>query len=169
MSRQRVFFAARPPAPVLSQIEQCADACVVGPSRRVATSALHLTLCFLGSLEAAQIERAAKVANDLAQAPIKLVFEHCEHRRRQQLVWLRARPNRALTDFVAALRAGLEQAGVPFDAREHLAHMTLARAAREGHCSDCEIAWCIDYFELLSSTPSAQGSVYQRLYAWPLK
>lgn len=168
MSRQRVFFAARPPKPVLLKIEHVADACVCGPTRRVATPALHLTLCFLGSLEPEQIRRAIEVANELAHAPIELVFKRCEYRRRQQMIWLRAGPSESLTHFVAELCARLEKAEVPFDARDFVAHMTLARAALDGRACDCDIAWRIEDYELLRSQTGTGGPVYERVSIWPL-
>lgn len=169
MSRLRVFFAARPPKPVLLEIERCADACVSGAARRVATPALHLTLCFLGSLEREQIRHAIEAANELAHAPIQLVFGRCEFRRRQQMVWLRARPSESLTYFVADLRARLEKAKVPFDTRDFVAHMTLARAAFDGRPCHCDIAWRIEDYELLRSQTGPSGSVYERVSRWPLR
>lgn len=169
MSRQRVFFAARPPPPVLIEIERCVDACVTGAARRVATPALHLTLCFLGSLEPEQIRRACEAANELAHAPIQLVFERCEFRRRQQMIWLRARPSISLNYFVADLRARLEKANVPFDTRGFVAHMTLARAALDGRPRDYEIAWRIEDYELLRSRTGPDGSIYERVNSWPLR
>lgn len=169
MSRQRVFFAARPPKPVLLEIERVAGACVVGPARRIAPSALHLTLSFLGSLEPEQIQRAIEAANELIHAPIQLIFERCEARRRQQMVWLRARPSDSLAYFVSQLRARLEKADVPFDSRDFVAHMTLARAALAGRTCDCNIAWRIEEFELLRSQAGPEGSVYERISIWPFK
>lgn len=169
MSRRRVFFAARPPKPVLLEIERVADACIVGPARRITTPALHVTLTFLGSLEPTQIQHAIEAVNELAQAPIEVTFERCEVRRRQQMAWLRTRPSESLGYFVRQLRTRLEKADVPFDNRDFVAHMTLARAVLGGCACDCNIAWRIEEFELLCSRTGHMGSVYERISIWPFK
>jgi 2'-5' RNA ligase len=135
----RLFVALELPAAVRAALERWSREQVATMSRvrGVDPESLHVTLCFLGSRPAAEIDAIAASCGAVSGlAPADLTLEAAR--------WLPPRRPRVLTvtladaqDRLAAVQATL--AGVLADggfyepeARPFLAHVTVARVQREG-------------------------------------
>lgn len=137
--RARLFVALELPVAVRSALESWSREHVGATPgvRRVEPESLHVTLCFLGSRHAAEIDAIARACGAVSGlAPAALTLEAAR--------WLPPRRPRVLTvtlvdarDRLAAVKATLTGAlaGGGFyepETRPFLAHVTVARVQREG-------------------------------------
>lgn len=144
---------------------------------------LHVTLAFLGAVEASRIPAIGAVLADVASAHAPLearvggvgVFDRPE---RARVVWLGFGEGDArLSALVRALEDGLRAAGFALEARGWRGHVTLARAVdRAGvdvrgalERGPAPALRCpVDALVLMESRPSAQGAAYHPLLHVPL-
>ncbi len=132
---------------------------------------IHMTLAFLGAVEAARLERVMAVAERIHLPGFTLVFSRLGWWRQNQVAWAAlAETPLPLSDIVKALRRGLMQEGFKFDERRYLPHVTLLRKA---HCPDgvvesYPIRWRVNEFALVRSTLHESGAHYAIVKRWPL-
>ena len=137
-SRLRLFVAiALPPAwkGYLAARAQDLERLAPGYARWVAPDLLHLTLVFLGDQPAARLPTIADaVAGVTAGAPsFRLALGAVGgFGAPPRVLWVGARAeDDHLTRLHGALVARLAGAGIPFDAKPLVAHLTLGRARRD--------------------------------------
>jgi 2'-5' RNA ligase len=144
---------------------------------------LHVTLAFLGSVDASRIEAIGEVLRDVASAHAPLearvggvgVFDRPE---RARVLWLGFGEGDArLFALVRALEDGLRAAGFALEARAWRGHVTLARAVdRAGvdvrgvlERDPAPSLRCpVDALVLMESRSSPQGAAYHPLLRAPL-
>jgi 2'-5' RNA ligase len=155
----RLFIALVPDAPVREQLALWRDAWTWPRSATpVKTERLHVTLHFLGDVEADRVEQLADLLPD-SFAPFDLVLSHTE-------IWPHGigvlEPESmpaALKDLHAKIAVVLQDLGLPVDARPYRPHVTLARraagAVRQGQGPS--INWRIDRYALMQSTLGPDG------------
>jgi 2'-5' RNA ligase len=179
--RTRLFFALWPDdgaRAALAALTRRAQAACGG--RAMQPRNLHLTLVFLGDIGTAHRDAAIAAAARVRMTPCTLGIDrsgYFRQGRERGIVWAgcetpapgaateRAAP---LVALAADLRAALAAAGVPFDRKAFVPHVTLLRDARvPGQALDFDrIDWPMREFVLVASDRDAQGPVY-RIAAGP--
>ncbi len=193
-ARQRLFFALWPDGDTQSALARLAKACLpCGSGRLIAAQNLHLTLAFLGPVDAGTRECAERAAASLRASAFELEFRRLGYWPRPRLLW--SAPERTpegLTMLESMLRNALAACGHEPESRPFRAHITLARKLRDPvgetiHASarasssiapgialprpslDSPIRWSVSDFHLVASDTLANGARYRPLASWPLE
>ena len=130
---------------------------------------LHLTLAFLGSLDADRIAAIERAAGEVAPRAATLVLDRPGFWKHNRIVWAGASsPPPELETLVADLRGALARSGAAFDAKRFVSHVTLLRDAREPPSLPAlePIRWEFEGFALAGSSQRSGGSRYEILRAW---
>jgi 2'-5' RNA ligase len=136
--RIRSFVAVALPDPNLAAIERhLAECAQAAPAYRwVEPDSLHLTLRFLGNLEPEVVERVRAELSSVRGAPFPLALDGrgtFGPRAAPRVVWIGLGAGLdACAALAARVEAACEQAGLEPEPRPFRAHVTLARARREG-------------------------------------
>jgi 2'-5' RNA ligase len=177
-ARVRLFFALWPDAAARGALLDAQGAALgetgrVGPRPTRATHPddLHVTLVFVGDVDAALLPCIEAAAADVAAAPFELRFCRIETWRRQRLlVAMPDAPPDALFGLVGQLEQNLLACGIPPESRRYRPHVTLARRAAPVEPHELDVGWPVSGFVLARSGgrgPGAGGG-YQVLRRWPL-
>jgi len=185
-------FVAIDTSPVIDQLKSIQDVLRRGPGgasvRWKNVSGIHLTLKFLGSVQAsmlADVYGAVSTACDAIHAfELKVGSLGCfPNMRRPRVVWLGVRDPR---DCLAALQQHVEtelvQTGHEPDLRPFRAHLTLGRVHRSASVAEIEaLGRCVaetdvgagasllvDAVHVMRSDLRPSGAVYTELYRAPL-
>jgi 2'-5' RNA ligase len=168
--RRRLFFALRPDRPTATALARIAEALLGdGRGRPVPAHKLHLTVAFLGAVDAPARQRAEQVP-PVPVGAFRLRLDHVGYFRRSGTLWLgpSAVPQ-ALTSLERALWEGLRAAGFERERRAFRPHVTLARRSRGApRGAVLEVAWDVDTLSLMESVPAGDGVEYRVLRRWPL-
>lgn len=171
--KHRLFFALWPEADTREAL-----AGIIQPlkprlaARWVRPQNLHITLAFLGDVEAERLD-AVDAAADHIQAPrFELSLDTMEYWRRPQILCLSPSvPAPALGQLAADLASQLRTAGFALETRPYRAHLTLARNAR-GLPVDAQleqpVRWQATAFVRVESTQDSRGTCYRLRKTWPL-
>jgi 2'-5' RNA ligase len=169
---QRLFFALWPPIELSRELYQLAGSALHGGTgRRVLPENIHLTLAFLGSVDALFRACAEKAPMTVRATPFTLMLEQMGNWSKSGILWVG--PNQTpppLLQLVQELNAGLAGCGYEAEQRPYAAHLTLARKLRlrqDSHSIDPR-AWEINRFHLVQSHTRAKGACYEILRSWPL-
>ena len=133
---------------------------------------IHLTLAFLGAVEADQMQCITGVADQIALPAFDISFNRLGWWHRNQVAWAAADETpRPLIDLVKQLQLGLSAEGFKFDERRFQAHVTLLRKANcpQGLIDSSPIVWNAKDFVLVRSTLHEGGSHYAIVQRWPLQ
>lgn len=170
---QRLFFALWPDAPARSALARLAsEVAHHGLGRAPREDGLHVTLAFLGSVEARRMDAVLAAGAHAARCvePFVLALERVGGTS-FGVAWMTPEGLPvALAMLHEALVAALEQAGFPRERRMFRPHVTLARdCVRAAHRGPLPpIAWTVDRLALVASTLSPGGSRYRDVANWPL-
>jgi len=130
----------------------------------------HLTLVFLGDLDAEGRAYAEKVAGRIRVAPFVLNLDRCGCFPRARILWCGAskRPQ-PLLDLLYALNDGLAGCGFRPERRALAPHVTLVRKARPLPAREIEppVVWPVSDFALVSAWPG-QCPRYRVERSWSL-
>ena len=150
-----IAFAARGPARAVS-------------GRRVRDEFLHLTLLFLGDVAADAEARLAAAARDVRVPPFEIVLDRVGGFFRARVLWVGASQVPApLGDLRRQLEATAGTAGVAFDAKPLVPHVTCYRDVRRAldPVPIEPLRWAVRDFALVHS---ADGQ-YHVVSQWPLQ
>ncbi len=127
---------------------------------------LHLTLAFIG--EYGDPDKVMDVIDESALRPVELRVEGLSYYRDMYL--LRYEQNPGLTAYVKRLRRALAEAGIPFDKKNFMPHITLARGVnfangKPGNLPDItpDFDVTIDSVSLMKSERGKNGMIYTEL------
>ncbi len=172
-ARQRLFFALWPDGDTQSALARLAKARLPsGSGRLIVAQNLHLTLAFLGPVDASFRECAERAAASLRAPAFELEFRRLGYWPRPRVLW--SAPERTpegLTMLESMLRNVLAACGHEPESRPFRAHMTLARKVRDpvGETIHAPIRWPVSDFHLVASQTFANGARYRPLVRWPLE
>ena len=125
----RLFFALWPPDDLRGELAAWAKQ-VAGRGRAMRRENLHLTLAFLGDTDAALLPEIKSLASVLRFDPIRLPLDRAGYWRHNRIIWCGASEEpQTLLDLVADLRERLKAAGVRYDPKPFVSHVTLVRNA----------------------------------------
>lgn len=132
------------------------------------TDDLHVTVAFVGHVDAAGIERCLDVA-PVATGPFELTLDRIGCFERARILWLgpSAVPA-ALMRLEQTLWDGLTERGFEREARLFRPHMTLARKSRNVDADVEPVGWPVAELVLLESLPVPRGVHYRPVRSWPL-
>ena len=171
--KRRLFFAIWPDDDLRGAIEHG----VRKPIRRSGGAAvparnLHVTLVFLGGVDAAGFEAAKAAAGSVRRPAFDLVLDRLETWPRQPLLCLAPSETCGpLRDLAIALRDQLDSRGFEIERRPFRAHVTLARKVNRPKAREpIDLpAWAVREFVLVESVTGASGSEYTVVGRWPLE
>ncbi len=126
----RIFFALWPDSIVRRALSSWQGK-LEGMGRAMRPGNLHVTLVFLGNVEASRLEALQLAASEIEASRFDLCLDEVRYWQHNR-IW-HAAPREvpeALEDLVSELQLGLERHGFDFDRREHKPHVTLLRNAR---------------------------------------
>lgn len=170
--RVRVFYAWVPAEAVRAQFatlaREVARRC---RGRAISGDHVHLTLAFLGDVDAGVLPKLRAVGDRLSHVGGILEFDGLGGWRASGVAWVApTQVPSGLLAMHAALRAALVDAGFDVDTREFRPHLTLARRCMQPQTrARCPpIQWPIDRLCLIASELKPDGPRYTELAAWPL-
>ena len=169
----RLFFALWPEAKLqqtfydagLKLYQRCGG-------RRTRRENIHLTLAFLGTVEADRMHPVIEVADQIRLPAFDMLFTRVGWWRQNQVAWAATdEAPRPLIDLVKQLQRALSAEGFKFDERRFQAHVTLLRKANcpPGLIENQPIAWQANEFVLVRSTLHEDGPHYAIAKRWPLQ
>ncbi|MBW8365839.1 MAG: RNA 2',3'-cyclic phosphodiesterase [Rhizobium sp.] len=138
--------------------------------RRMRADTLHITLAFLGSTPAAQLDTLVACADTVQSRAFELILNQAGYWRHNRIGWLGANeaPPQHL-DLVGTLNTALQAADFPVDARPHVPHVTLLRNTAGGEIPACApVRWPVSDFVLVKSVTEPEGANYKVIRRWSL-
>jgi 2'-5' RNA ligase len=168
---QRLFFALWPAGAQREQLLRYFPLLRGCGGRRVRPENLHITLAFLGSVDAATRTCLEQAANNIDIQPFTLYLQQLGFWRRPRVVWLGANeePPELLT-LVGELKKAMLKCGLEPDTRPFRAHLTLLRKAyRTPRVEQIPLLeWPVSHFVLVASQTRPEGAVYEIVRSWEL-
>ena len=166
----RLFFALWPSPRARADLARLAqDVARVSGGNAVEGAKIHLTLAFLGEVDAARMSLAHAAAAALDAAPFVMAIDRVGSFRRSRVAWASVS---AVPEALIALQSGLERrlraSGFELEERPFRPHITLARKTRERvpAASIEPIAYPCDAVALVVS--ELRSGQYRTLESWPL-
>jgi 2'-5' RNA ligase len=172
-ARQRLFFALWPDAAARQALADLARAHL--PRKRgrpVPAENLHVTLVFLGSVDANFRRCAESAAEGLEASAFDLRFERMGFWPRPRVLWSAPLETPVvLARLASALSRSLIPCGHRPEKRAFSAHLTLARKVQGPMEERCHapVHWHVDAFHLVASETRAEGARYRIVRSWPLE
>jgi 2'-5' RNA ligase len=165
----RLFFALWPDAELQARLAAWATH-AAGRGRAMRRENIHLTLAFLGDTDAALLPGIKALAAEVRVEPFRLALDRAGYWKHNRILWCGAGADPpALTALVAELRARLEAAGIRYDPKPFVSHVTLVRNA--GGPPDTpawvSLEWEARDFALIGSTRVEGRVTYQVLQRFP--
>jgi RNA 2',3'-cyclic 3'-phosphodiesterase len=166
---RRVFFALWPTARTRLALVRSAKPAIRGcGGRPTPPGNLHMTIAFVGAVNAGQLERALSVP-PIAVGPIDLVLDRLGYWARPRILWLGSTElPPALVELETRLWEGLAEVGFRRERRAFAPHVTLARAASAVDEAVEPVRWSARRLALVESVPAARGARYRPLRFWRL-
>jgi 2'-5' RNA ligase len=166
----RLFFALWPDAAARASLAARAkEVAAHHGGRPVPAANLHLTLVFLGEVDAGRVDALRRAAGGASGEAFSIVFDRVGGFRRAGVAWTGCRvPPAQLLALQADLESRMRAAGFVPDERPFAPHLTLARRVRDPVVpADVEpVSWRAEAFALVES---ARGEgAYRTLAEWPL-
>lgn len=175
---KRLFFALWPDDAVREQLNQCQQLKSFNQSlqhhdesRAVFPGNFHITLAFLGNVNADQRACVEQIANGIQCPPFELTIDSAGYWRKPRILWVGpSEMPKALVNLATALRDGAVECGVQMDMRPYNAHVTLMRkiARLPEGLAVYPFAWIASRFVLIESTTRPEGVRYEVAREWPL-
>ena len=167
----RLFFALWPDAAVRGALARLAAA-AGDHGRPVARDNLHLTLAFLGTLDATRLAAVRDAAARVDAEPFRLTLDRIDRWRRPRLICaVPSAPPDALLRLAGELSEAMRALDLPIERRPFAPHVTLVRRAG-GEAPpappEAPVTWDVDRFALVASRPSEEGVRYTPLAHWPV-
>lgn len=163
---RRVFFALWPDEAARQRLAALADAMHGACAGRVMQPRnLHMTLVFVGNATDGDIRCMTAAARDVHMPPFQVRIDRCQYWRHNRILWAGGDAPSELLRLSQDLRAALDGAGIHFDHKAFVPHMTLLRNARAPQSLPViePIEWTAREFVLLASRRDAEGPVYRSL------
>lgn len=131
---------------------------------------LHLTLAFLGSTPVAQLDALLASVDTVQAKTFDLTLDQPGYWRHNRIGWFGpSQPPTQLGELVDAVNTAIKSAGVKFDVRPHVPHVTLLRNTAGGDSPTCEpVKWPVRDFVLVSSRTEDEGAYYEVIRRWAL-
>jgi len=169
--RQRLFFALWPDKPVRDALLRLRRHLPAVSGRPTHREDLHVTLAFLGSVDADRQRCVETVADGIAAPSFDLVIDRFGYWARPRILWCGPSDTpEALGRLVGELQADLTDCGFEPEDRPYAAHVTLARKAEKMTfpAFDPSVSWPVREFVLVASRSGGEPPRYEVLRSWRL-
>jgi len=166
--RLRLFFALVPDAPVRAAMAAIQERWALS-ARPVRPELLHVTLAFLGAVDADRVDALARLAAGLEPPAVRLLLDRTGWFPGSKVAWLGAgAPPEALLAFQHSLSAALAAAGWRSEFQLWQPHVTLYRDLRTAPAKLAlePVDWAVRGFTLLASETVPGGVQYRVLASW---
>jgi RNA 2',3'-cyclic 3'-phosphodiesterase len=179
-ARLRLFVAVGVPAAVQAAVADAVESLrgEAAEARWTDPASWHLTLAFLGAVDAERVDALAAVLAPVAarHAPVDLALTGTARMFGRRVLWAELEASPALGALAGEVRDALEPLGFAPDDRPFAPHLTLARARKGGSLprglADAYAgpvrAWRVEHLDLMRSHLQRAGARYERVLAWPL-
>ncbi len=175
----RLFVALRPPAPVRDALTDLMEG--LPGARWQDDEQLHLTLRFIGEVDARVADDVAVALAGVAHPPVAVALDRVgsfDTRGRVNAVWAGVRPRGALDHLHRKIDQALVRAGLEPERRAYLPHITLARFSRGDavdpqawiarHAGLASPPFTMRHFALYESHTGHAGATYEIVARYPL-
>ncbi len=166
----RLFFALWPDVAVRDALYAAAQ--TVHPAcggRLLRHAQLHQTLVFLGAVADDKRPRLDAIAAAVRVPAFRLDFGVIGYWPHNRIIWAAPNLPPPLTALVATLEQGLHPAGIGYDRRDYVPHVTLVRDARApASLPVLRVRWPVADFVLVESARGPRGAEYRVAARWPL-
>ncbi len=170
---KRLFFALWPDETLCQALlQQGSPYLQQAQGNVVAAANLHLTLTFLGQVEATQQQCLEQAADAICLPRFEMVFDYLDYWARSQVLWAgSSSPVPALLALSTALQAAQKPCGLAREKRPYQPHITLVRKCTSAFATlPIEpLHWRPDAFVLVESITDKAGARYAVLRRWPLQ
>ncbi|MCC5796685.1 MAG: RNA 2',3'-cyclic phosphodiesterase [Methylophaga sp.] len=168
MSR-RLFFAIQPPADIRQAMDDLFSVRQQG-LKYLSADNLHVTLVFLGQVEADTEARLVELAGHIEISPFSLSFTEAEFWPKPRIICLTATEvAKPLQQLVLALSSIAKDCGVTIEERPYRPHVTLVRKANQLlPLEPFEFQWQAQSFALYLSESTDDGPGYTVIRQWRL-
>jgi 2'-5' RNA ligase len=130
----------------------------------MASANLHLTLAFIGMLQADRVAGLARRLAECATAEFDWIVDRIGHFTGARVVWAGGADNAHLRALAASVRELLESMDIDFDRKPFAAHVTLLRDVvrwnTPHYAIDPSIVWRCRGPTLVRSNPGPHGVSY---------
>lgn len=167
----RLFFALWPDPPLRAALAAWQRRWLPPGVQPTHPLDLHLTLRFLGQVEAARLPELRALGGALALPPCTLRLDRLGHWPGPRVLWVGpSETPGALLDFQAGLERAVQDLGLAPDPRPWRPHVTVARKARQALVDTAfsPLEWRLGQWALLESRPGARP-LYHPLGRWEAK
>jgi len=168
-----VFFALWPPERSAARLAQWArDLARDSGGRATRQETIHLTLAFLGEIEAGRVADAAAAARSIRAPAHKLLIEQAVYWPHNRIVWVGPQRTCApMAQLARELVKALRRTQFVLERRPFAAHVTVIRKARAPRALPPlpRIDWPVDEYVLVRSVLSSEGSQYSVIERFPLQ
>lgn len=168
---RRIFFALWPDEGLRERMSESVPPRERRRGKPVPLANLHLTLAFVGNVEAAALACMEEAAADIEAPPFSLRLDRLGSFPRAGVLWLGCSETpEPLQTLAAALQAALEPCGYRPEQRPFAAHVTVARKYRRALRPQFvpAVEWPVAAFTLVDSRLEPDGARYSAVRHFPL-
>ena len=168
---KRLFFALWPANETRKQIDKINQSINSKGLKKVKCDNLHVTLIFLGNVDAESEALIRQSMKNISVQPFALYFDQLALWRKPRILCLATQQyDQQLLTLVDAIKKELEQCSLIMEDRIYKPHITLARKARRLIDINVQpIEWQVQSFCLVESLSTPRGVHYQVLQRWDFK
>ena len=168
---RRLFFSLWPDDGVRQALTDVREGMDAGRGRPVHPLDFHVTLVFLGAVDAARLACVEAAGASAHGDAFELYLDHTGYWPRPRVSWCAPGESpAALVRLVGGLQESLRQCGHTPERRAYRPHVTFARDVRRAAGAPLEnpVNWRCDRFVLVESTGARQPPRYRVRREWPL-
>ncbi|MDF1583291.1 MAG: RNA 2',3'-cyclic phosphodiesterase [Methyloprofundus sp.] len=168
---RRLFFALWPSDRVRKAVGQFNQTLKARDLKTVKADNLHVTLVFLGNVDAQTEQIIRQKANDISAQPFMLNFTQLAYWHKPRILCLLSQTvDPQLLVLVDALTQIAKQCAIKMEHRPYQPHITLARKAQALINAEAPaIQWSADFFCLVESCSTSEGVQYRVVQRWELE
>ncbi|PPD03044.1 MAG: RNA 2',3'-cyclic phosphodiesterase [Methylobacter sp.] len=168
MAMPRLFFALWPDENTRQALTTLSELLVKKGVKPVTPENLHVTLAFLGQVNAEQAQFLLEHANGVHCKPVQLCFDQLSYWKKPRVLCLSARETPVALAELARDLSGLGLAcGLEMDGRPYVPHVTLAKKVSKALVLEFEpIDWLANAFVLAESVSQPGGVRYEPVKRW---
>ncbi len=167
---KRLFLALWPQKTVRERLRKITRVMDTAHCRPVIPENFHVTLVFIGALQAAKIAGIEHRMASIAGESFVIQFDRLSYWRKPKIVCLTCEKiPAAIIELVVQMQRAILDCGIELDERIYKPHITLARHAHHKPSLTFQpLLWPASSFCLVESANTPSGVIYKVLRDWPL-
>ena len=171
---KRLFFALWPDDALRQKLHALGEEILSNyRGRRIPPENLHLTLAFLGSVDAERQACLERMALAIRSPAFTLTLDQAGFWPRKGLLWAGGTSPAELLALVQEINQCLRTCGLVPETRPYQVHLTLARNVRglrlDRDRAVVPLAWKVSQFALVASRTLPTGARYEVLKTWRIE